>query len=626
MTGTGNIVGTADYMSPEQVKGAKVDGRSDLFSVGCMLYELVTGRRPFHSDNLMAIFYKITHEEANFDLVPQGAEYDALMPAMQKALAKNLEDRYQTAYDFAAALRDYLRDHASPAALGEGGLEGLLEGIGPATHAPAATLLEDERHPGGGATMEIGPTVIGQPDRPGSSRTRTPTLPPARGTGARGTAARGGTLAPTVVAPTPKAQPAARPMPRPLPPEPSGHPVLYAVLGALVVALLGAGGFIWYQRQQKAADQPPVTMAEAPPATAAAPPTTVVVAPPPTLAPPPTFAEASGSTKIAQSLRAAQAAFRDGNYDRAVERAQSVLAEDPSNAAAKQLVENALNGQRAEARFRSAQQALGAGDFERATRDAEEGNKFAPWDRRGTDLIGRIQQAQRDAAAAAARREAEQKQAAQQQQLNAYLGQADAALAAKNYDGAIGLYDEALKIDAQNNRAVMGRSAAIQARALAQAGPGPGPGAGGGGRGFVASRTSAQSQEQRQGSNVPAGFEDSKEVEVKKGSQAAELPGKIHFDVSPDNVRPGDKYTVKVFMQNEGDAPIQVQSMLVTTKTNGKGISGPVPPRTAAVAPGQRALLLETSDVWREDTSAWTMEVSVRTARGERYTNQVTWK
>ena len=60
------------------MQGAKVDGRSDLFSVGCMLYELLTGRRPFHSDNLMAIFYKITHEEPNFDLVPEGAEYDAL--------------------------------------------------------------------------------------------------------------------------------------------------------------------------------------------------------------------------------------------------------------------------------------------------------------------------------------------------------------------------------------------------------------------------------------------------------------------------------------------------------------------------------------------------------------------
>jgi len=106
MTGTGNIVGTADYMSPEQVKGAKVDGRSDLFSVGCMLYELMAGRRPFHSDNLMAIFYKITHEEPNFDLIPQGLEYDALMPILKKSLAKSLEERYQTAYDFAVALRE----------------------------------------------------------------------------------------------------------------------------------------------------------------------------------------------------------------------------------------------------------------------------------------------------------------------------------------------------------------------------------------------------------------------------------------------------------------------------------------------------------------------------------------
>ena len=113
MTGTGNIVGTADYMSPEQVKGAKVDGRSDLFSVGCMLFELAAGRRPFHSDNLMAIFYKITHEEANFDLIPQGAEYDALMPILKKALAKNIDERYQTAYEFAVDLREWLKAHAT---------------------------------------------------------------------------------------------------------------------------------------------------------------------------------------------------------------------------------------------------------------------------------------------------------------------------------------------------------------------------------------------------------------------------------------------------------------------------------------------------------------------------------
>src|SRR5713226_2354376 len=113
MTGTGNIVGTADYMSPEQVKGSRVDGRSDVFSVGCMLYELLSNRRPFHSDNLMAIFYKITHEEPDFDVIPVGEEYDSLMPVLRKALAKDLEARYQTAYDFAVDLREWLKDHAT---------------------------------------------------------------------------------------------------------------------------------------------------------------------------------------------------------------------------------------------------------------------------------------------------------------------------------------------------------------------------------------------------------------------------------------------------------------------------------------------------------------------------------
>ena len=165
MTGTGNIVGTADYMSPEQVKGAKVDGRSDLFSVGCMLYELLTGRRPFHSDNLMAIFYKITHEEPNFDLVPEGAEYDALLPILKKSLAKDLEDRHQTAYEFAMDLREYLKAHAT-AATGEHALEGLLDMEPPAgpmpepfTDAPGGHGRLRQRN-GAGATFEVGPTIL----------------------------------------------------------------------------------------------------------------------------------------------------------------------------------------------------------------------------------------------------------------------------------------------------------------------------------------------------------------------------------------------------------------------------------------------------------------------------------
>ncbi|HEX6739985.1 MAG TPA: serine/threonine-protein kinase, partial [Vicinamibacteria bacterium] len=203
LTGTGNIVGTADYMSPEQVKGAKVDGRSDLFSVGCLLFEMVTGRRPFHADNLMAIFYKITHEEPAFELLPPGPEYQALRPILDKAMSKDLAQRYASAYDFAVDLREYLKHHASPAAL-----EGLLEVEPPSPVPSGPTLVEG---------VELG-------SRPGSSAAAThrPGLPSTAGrapmTGLGRTAPG---VPPTVHAPEPARPPTA-------PPRPAGTRVLRA--------------------------------------------------------------------------------------------------------------------------------------------------------------------------------------------------------------------------------------------------------------------------------------------------------------------------------------------------------------------------------------------------------------
>jgi serine/threonine protein kinase/tetratricopeptide (TPR) repeat protein len=114
MTGTGSIVGTADYMSPEQVKGEHVDGRSDLFSVGCMLFELLAGERPFHADNLMTIFYRITHEEPNFGLLPPGPSYARLLPIVRRALGKTAAARYESAEEFATALREFQRGEVAP--------------------------------------------------------------------------------------------------------------------------------------------------------------------------------------------------------------------------------------------------------------------------------------------------------------------------------------------------------------------------------------------------------------------------------------------------------------------------------------------------------------------------------
>ena len=76
-TNTGMVMGTPDYMSPEQVSGAKVDGRTDLWSAGCVLHELITGRRPFAADSLMTIFYRITHDTPD----PRAAGGGAFRPA-----------------------------------------------------------------------------------------------------------------------------------------------------------------------------------------------------------------------------------------------------------------------------------------------------------------------------------------------------------------------------------------------------------------------------------------------------------------------------------------------------------------------------------------------------------------
>jgi tetratricopeptide (TPR) repeat protein len=112
-TGTGAVMGTADYMSPEQVQGAKVDGRTDLWSAGCVLYQLLTGRRPFTGESLMTVFYKITHADPVLDL-PSGPAYEALVPIVRKALNRNAEERYQTAAEFAGALRAFHKAHALP--------------------------------------------------------------------------------------------------------------------------------------------------------------------------------------------------------------------------------------------------------------------------------------------------------------------------------------------------------------------------------------------------------------------------------------------------------------------------------------------------------------------------------
>jgi len=105
MTQTAQVIGTAQYLSPEQARGERVDSRSDLYSAGCLLYELLTGRPPFTGDSPVAIAYQHVRENP----IPP-SQVDPDVPAwadaiVLKAMAKSPADRYQTAADMRADLQ-----------------------------------------------------------------------------------------------------------------------------------------------------------------------------------------------------------------------------------------------------------------------------------------------------------------------------------------------------------------------------------------------------------------------------------------------------------------------------------------------------------------------------------------
>jgi len=96
ITQTGRTVGTPSYMSPEQVMGQKVDKCSDIFSLGVLLYEILTGKRPFHGESITTVIYKIIHEEPLASTEIKNALPKGFETIISKALAKDPKKRYQT--------------------------------------------------------------------------------------------------------------------------------------------------------------------------------------------------------------------------------------------------------------------------------------------------------------------------------------------------------------------------------------------------------------------------------------------------------------------------------------------------------------------------------------------------
>jgi hypothetical protein len=192
------------------------------------------------------------------------------------------------------------------------------------------------------------------------------------------------------------------------------------------------------------------------------------------------------------------------------------------------------------------------------------------------------------------------------QQVATLLGQADTAAAAHSYDQAAGFYDDALKLDPSNAKATAGKTAAIASAASFK-------------KTFVSGKTVVSSGK---AAKALSGF-DSEDVSV---SKAPDYSGRIEFEVTPRNVKPGDNYSVKVFLTNDGKKSFKIGSLNVTTTANGSKTGGPASSSVKEVQPQQRVSLQETSGAWQDGTNSWNLEVAVVSDHGDTFKNTVTWR
>jgi serine/threonine-protein kinase len=226
LTATGSTLGSLSYMSPEQVKGQTTDERSDLYSLGISLYEMVTGQKPFHGDSDFSIMAAQISQPPTPPMQVQPGVPKLVNDIILKAIAKAPEERFQSADAFRQVVKQARREMQNEVTLVQGSQEFPANAVAAAQSQPdAMTTVRGSQ----ATTRSI----------PGAQRAAARTVP----------AVTAGIQTPQTVAQP--AAPVAQPMPAP-PPQSSSHRGLYMAMGAVMVILVLVAAGLYMPKWKKA--------------------------------------------------------------------------------------------------------------------------------------------------------------------------------------------------------------------------------------------------------------------------------------------------------------------------------------------------------------------------------------
>lgn len=615
-TQTGAVLGTADYMSPEQIRGAKVDGRSDIFSAGVILYRLLTNKKPFAGENIQAVFFKVLNQEPPELVLPEGNEMPELQAIVDKALSKVADERYATADDFADDLADLV--HLYHEVLNE-------DTVFDTMFDPAATPDVDVgtgtgsdgsgRRRTTGTGRVLGATSSGsRTHRPGSSY-------PTTGVGRTGQMTRAGrtvTGRTSVSEPTqmmPGTQVATASGPRAgvgIPVQESSGWGKYVAVIALLLAV--GGGVFWFTQQ---------STGNGGTAGASAPPTPTV--------------------DVAGQLALAQRSLDAGQLSPALQAIDAILFAEPQNAEAlalKEQVNQAIDGieaapptvpprqaqvtptpnidsgptssQRATGLAADASLAIGAGDLASAERLIRQGRRLDPTSPRWHQLDSQLERSRNQSRQAAIAAE-------QQARIDAFVTEATTHLKAQNYESAIAGYDKALEIDPNNAQLIAARNTAKNAMQQMAAAA------------TVASLAIRESKTEFVApgeSNAPKGFETGGGVQVKRATSAPDNPAELIVQIHPATVQPGDPYYLRVRIHNQGNRPIGIKSIeLISTfgeLETGRGQQ--LRPLVQRINPRDTSLIWEVPGTWSEAQNEGSIQAVVTLIGDAKLLKTIQWQ